>query len=194
VSSRSARRPARRPRRRPPRLPRGCCRSRCRRRVDVQRRCRRRRGAARRRRLLRAPLQRRQEVARDQEPRPLPAQVPRHDRYPPVRARVGNREQDPVGETVEAKEPSPSLAVCTLSARRQQDQVLRHPRRRPEVQILAQAQNAKSLEDFIASNDIIRRGDIIGVTGKPSRTKAESSRSRLPRSTPLALSPPVAWS
>lgn len=40
-----------------------------------------------------------------------------------------------------------------------------------KVQVLAQAQNATSPEDFAAQNDIIRRGDIIGVTGKPSRTK-----------------------
>lgn len=41
-----------------------------------------------------------------------------------------------------------------------------------KIQVLAQAQNATSPEAFAAQNDIIRRGDIIGVTGKPSRTKA----------------------
>ncbi|OCF38143.1 lysine-tRNA ligase [Kwoniella heveanensis CBS 569] len=40
-----------------------------------------------------------------------------------------------------------------------------------KVQVLAQAQNAASLEEYRKSHDIIRRGDIIGVTGLPTRTK-----------------------
>jgi lysyl-tRNA synthetase class 2 len=41
-----------------------------------------------------------------------------------------------------------------------------------KIQVLAQAQNAESLEAFVQQNDLIRRGDIIGITGKPTRTKA----------------------
>ncbi|ORY26693.1 hypothetical protein BCR39DRAFT_540460 [Naematelia encephala] len=42
-----------------------------------------------------------------------------------------------------------------------------------KVQVMAQAQNAAgSLEDFLSSHDLIRRGDIVGVTGFPTRTKA----------------------
>ncbi|KAL1409954.1 lysyl-tRNA synthetase [Vanrija albida] len=41
-----------------------------------------------------------------------------------------------------------------------------------KVQILAQVQNFKSPEEFAAANDIIRRGDIIGITGQPARSKA----------------------
>ncbi|WVF73017.1 lysine-tRNA ligase [Kwoniella sp. CBS 6097] len=40
-----------------------------------------------------------------------------------------------------------------------------------KVQVLAQAQNAPSVEEYRKSHDIIRRGDIIGVTGLPTRTK-----------------------
>ncbi|WVW86053.1 lysine-tRNA ligase [Kwoniella bestiolae CBS 10118] len=40
-----------------------------------------------------------------------------------------------------------------------------------KVQVLAQAQNASSLEEFTSSHSRIRRGDIVGVTGIPSRTK-----------------------
>ncbi|KAL7418382.1 lysyl-tRNA synthetase [Cryptotrichosporon argae] len=41
-----------------------------------------------------------------------------------------------------------------------------------KVQVMAQAQNATSLGDFIAQHDLLRRGDIVGITGVPSRTKA----------------------
>ncbi|WVR00200.1 lysine-tRNA ligase [Kwoniella sp. CBS 9459] len=40
-----------------------------------------------------------------------------------------------------------------------------------KVQVLAQAQNAGSVEEYRKSHDIIRRGDIVGVTGLPTRTK-----------------------
>ncbi|WWC91602.1 lysine-tRNA ligase [Kwoniella dendrophila CBS 6074] len=40
-----------------------------------------------------------------------------------------------------------------------------------KIQILAQVQNAESEEEFAKSHGIIRRGDIVGVTGIPSRTK-----------------------
>ena len=40
-----------------------------------------------------------------------------------------------------------------------------------KVQIMAQAQNATSLEEYLDTHDRIRRGDIVGVTGVPSRTK-----------------------
>ncbi|ORX40697.1 hypothetical protein BD324DRAFT_611813 [Kockovaella imperatae] len=40
-----------------------------------------------------------------------------------------------------------------------------------KVQILAQEQHAESPEAFAQENEIIRRGDIIGATGIPSRTK-----------------------
>ncbi|KIR29315.1 lysine-tRNA ligase [Cryptococcus deuterogattii 99/473] len=40
-----------------------------------------------------------------------------------------------------------------------------------KVQIMAQAQNAASLEEYLDTHDRIRRGDIVGVTGVPSRTK-----------------------
>ena len=40
-----------------------------------------------------------------------------------------------------------------------------------KVQVLAQIQHAESPEEFTLSNDLIRRGDIIGITGYPSRTK-----------------------
>ncbi|WWC71919.1 lysine-tRNA ligase [Kwoniella pini CBS 10737] len=40
-----------------------------------------------------------------------------------------------------------------------------------KIQILAQIQNAASPEEFTKSHSVIRRGDIVGVTGIPSRTK-----------------------
>ncbi|KAK4686275.1 lysyl-tRNA synthetase, class II, partial [Tremellales sp. Uapishka_1] len=40
-----------------------------------------------------------------------------------------------------------------------------------KVQVMANAQNDASLEAYLASHDILRRGDIIGVTGRPARTK-----------------------
>ncbi|WVO12467.1 lysine-tRNA ligase [Cryptococcus depauperatus] len=40
-----------------------------------------------------------------------------------------------------------------------------------KLQLLAQAQNASSLEEYTVSHKLIRRGDIIGVTGLPSRSK-----------------------
>ncbi|KAH8107654.1 lysyl-tRNA synthetase [Cristinia sonorae] len=40
-----------------------------------------------------------------------------------------------------------------------------------KVQIMAQKQDAKDPESFVAVHDNIRRGDIVGVIGSPSRTK-----------------------
>ncbi|KAG6812690.1 hypothetical protein H0H92_001319 [Tricholoma furcatifolium] len=40
-----------------------------------------------------------------------------------------------------------------------------------KVQIMATQQDAADPESFIATHDIFRRGDIVGVTGTPSRTK-----------------------
>jgi lysyl-tRNA synthetase class 2 len=37
---------------------------------------------------------------------------------------------------------------------------------------MASASNADSPDAFATEHDVIRRGDIIGVTGRPSRTKA----------------------
>ena len=39
-----------------------------------------------------------------------------------------------------------------------------------EVQIMAQAQDAPSVEAFESMHEILRRGDIIGVTGYPGKT------------------------
>lgn len=39
-----------------------------------------------------------------------------------------------------------------------------------QVQIMAQAQDAESLEVYEKQHDILRRGDIVGVTGYPGRT------------------------
>ncbi|RSH91724.1 lysyl-tRNA synthetase [Saitozyma podzolica] len=42
-----------------------------------------------------------------------------------------------------------------------------------KVQIMASASNASGpLESFVVTHDLIRRGDIVGITGIPSRTKA----------------------
>lgn len=40
-----------------------------------------------------------------------------------------------------------------------------------KVQILAQVQNAENPEEFYLNHDLIRRGDVVGVTGIPTRTK-----------------------
>ncbi|TXT11132.1 hypothetical protein VHUM_01883 [Vanrija humicola] len=79
----------------------------------------------------------------------------------------------PVGEAVETKEPV-TLAGRVYTVRSSGNKLRFYDIRADgqKVQILAQAQNFKSLEEFTAANDIIRRGDIIGVTGKPARTKA----------------------
>lgn len=79
----------------------------------------------------------------------------------------------PEGQTVEVEQPI-TLAGRVVSMRSNSAKLRFYDIRADgvKVQVLAQAQNAPNLDDFIASNDIIRRGDIIGVTGKPSRTKA----------------------
>ncbi|KAL0957044.1 hypothetical protein HGRIS_003144 [Hohenbuehelia grisea] len=40
-----------------------------------------------------------------------------------------------------------------------------------KIQIMASAQDATDPEDFLKVHDVFRRGDIVGVTGTPSRTK-----------------------
>jgi lysyl-tRNA synthetase class 2 len=47
--------------------------------------------------------------------------------------------------------------------------VSRSTRRSP---LTCRLSNASSLDSFLSSHDLIRRGDIVGVTGLPSRTKA----------------------
>ena len=41
-----------------------------------------------------------------------------------------------------------------------------------QVQIVAQVQNYASPEEFAKMQDLLRRGDIVGVTGSPSRSQA----------------------
>ncbi|GMK54755.1 hypothetical protein CspeluHIS016_0113410 [Cutaneotrichosporon spelunceum] len=77
------------------------------------------------------------------------------------------------GETVEVEKPI-TIAGRVQTMRASGNKIRFYDLRADgaKVQVLAQAQNAESLEAFVQQNDIIRRGDIIGVTGKPSRTKA----------------------
>lgn len=77
------------------------------------------------------------------------------------------------GETVETKEPV-TLAGRVVSMRESSKKLRFYDIRADgaKVQVMANLQNAKDQDGFMATNDIIRRGDIIGVTGQPSRTKA----------------------
>ncbi|WVQ73060.1 lysine-tRNA ligase [Cryptococcus sp. DSM 104548] len=80
--------------------------------------------------------------------------------------KVGN------GETVTLNEPI-SLSGRVYTIRESGSKLKFYDIRQDgqKVQILAQAQNAPSPEEFAAAHAVIRRGDIIGVTGFPSRTK-----------------------
>lgn len=77
------------------------------------------------------------------------------------------------GETVETKEPV-TLAGRVVSMRESSKKLRFYDIRADgaKVQVMANLQNATDQDGFQATHDIIRRGDIIGVTGKPSRTKA----------------------
>ncbi|BEJ11360.1 hypothetical protein CspHIS471_0107820 [Cutaneotrichosporon sp. HIS471] len=79
----------------------------------------------------------------------------------------------PEGETVEVEKPI-TVAGRVQTIRASGNKIRFYDLRADgaKVQVLAQAQNAESLEAFVQQNDLIRRGDIIGVTGKPTRTKA----------------------
>ena len=60
-----------------------------------------------------------------------------------------------------------------------------------EVQIMAQAQDAPSVEAFESMHEILRRGDIIGVTGYPGKTApAKGGEGELSVSTKVQLLTP----
>ncbi|CAG7854745.1 Lysine--tRNA ligase, cytoplasmic; AltName: Full=Lysyl-tRNA synthetase; Short=LysRS [Serendipita indica DSM 11827] len=40
-----------------------------------------------------------------------------------------------------------------------------------KIQVMAASQDAKSVEEFEKSHELIKRGDVVGVTGRPSRTQ-----------------------
>ncbi|KLT42300.1 lysyl-tRNA synthetase [Cutaneotrichosporon oleaginosum] len=85
----------------------------------------------------------------------------------------GQEGKVPEGETVEV--PQPITIAGRVTTMRSSGNKIRFYDVRADgakIQVLAQAQNAESLEAFVQQNDLIRRGDIIGVTGKPTRTKA----------------------
>ncbi|RXK37797.1 lysine-tRNA ligase [Tremella mesenterica] len=77
------------------------------------------------------------------------------------------------GTTLEKEQPI-SLAGRVMSIRTSSSKLIFYDLKADgeKVQVMASAQAAPSLDAFLDSHNVIRRGDIIGVTGVPSRTKA----------------------